>query len=157
MGKRQMSRYVGFYWERCGDEVMFDDGAVSATGHWHQFVLFAQHCRIRPHLRGFDFGSSETEPVHYLILDREERKLFVASVDVARAFLLAQHPELVNACSEPMVVQDLEELMRTIATGWREIEVSQQQIAEAMRRDQELYTVMSEWLSQAVPGHTVEG
>jgi hypothetical protein len=159
MGNLPMMRYVAFYWERCGDEVIFDDGATSATGNWHQFLLYVQHRRIRPHLRTYDFGSSEDEPVHYLILDRDERKLFVAPTDLAGAFLQAQQMAYWQQQPQkeepgPMVVNGLEDLMNLVkrSAGWHPIEISQEQVAVAMQRDRALYVSLYEWLEQQETG-----
>ena len=155
MGSLPMMRYVAFYWERCGDEVIFDDGATSATGNWHQFLLYVQHGRIGPHLRTYDFGSSEDEPVHYLILDREERKLFVAEVPLAGAFLQAQQTAHWQRCPQaeeagPVFVNDVADLMNLVkrSAGGPPIEISQEQVAAAMQRDQELYASLFEWLDK---------
>src|SRR5712692_1084604 len=48
MGTLPLMRFVGWYWERCGDEVVFDDGATSATGNWQPFLLYTGHQRIAP-------------------------------------------------------------------------------------------------------------
>ncbi len=163
LGKLPMMRFVGFYWQQCGDEVMVDDGATSATGDWGSYLLYTQHHRIAPYLCSYDFGSSEEEPVHYLVLDQEERKLYAAPVRIAGAFLIAQHIEqalkphpgqALSTQFEPPVVESLEELLQQISngTGWQEVAVDQQQVMAAMRQAQDLYQAMALWLEQPPEG-----
>src|SRR5712692_4150681 len=81
------ARFVGLYWERSGDEVMYDDGRSSGTGEYTGFQAFVDHPSVAVHLRHCDFGSSETRPRHYLLLDRAEHCLYALPVRVAQHVL----------------------------------------------------------------------
>src|SRR5260370_17366332 len=69
------ARWVGFYWEQSGDEAMYDDGRAGGTGEYIGYRAFADHPKVAVYLRQFDFGSSETRPSHYLLLDRPQPPL----------------------------------------------------------------------------------
>ena len=115
------ARYVAFYWQPTGDEVMYDDGHASGDGDWWAWIEFENHRAIAPHLwlpcprcegRGttntlendpcdacdgsgllhLNLGSSDFEADHWLILDRQERKFYVAPIVTARRFLQEQWP-----------------------------------------------------------------
>jgi len=157
MGKLPMMRFVAFYWGG-GDEVMFDDGATSATGDWGPYLHYVCHYRVAPLLQAYDFGSSEDEPRHYLLLDREARQLYAASVELARVFLHEQQKKLWSHSSAsqelsaqgipPLIVHSAEELMNLLrsSTGWQEVQVDQQEVHKAMQRAQALYTSLALWL-----------
>jgi hypothetical protein len=101
------ARWVGFYWERSGDEANFDDGRASGTGEYVGYQAFVDHPRVAVHLRHFDFGSSEALPCHYLLLDRVEYQLYALPVQLAQQFLHNQWREQGRA-SETGAVQQVE-------------------------------------------------
>lgn len=86
------ARFVAFYWGG-GDESYFDDGRLSATADWQPYLLFVQHRAVWHGLVGYDFGSSDAPARHYLVLDREQRRLFAAPANDAGRFLLGQWPQ----------------------------------------------------------------
>lgn len=92
LGYPGRARFVGFYWEQVGDEVMFDDGQSAGTAEWYPFRRLIEHPRVAPLIFECDFGSSDSEPRHWLVIDRQVRQAHVAAVANARAFLTAQHP-----------------------------------------------------------------
>jgi hypothetical protein len=61
------ARWVAFYWEPCGDESEYNDGLRSGTGNPWGFLAFVQHPRVSPWLIGYDLGSSDSEPQHWLL------------------------------------------------------------------------------------------
>jgi hypothetical protein len=87
------ARWVGFYWEMSGDEANYDDGRASGTGEYTGYLAFVDHPKVAVHLRHFDFGSSETLPRDYLILDRAEHRLYALPVQLAQEFLQLQWRE----------------------------------------------------------------
>ena len=115
------ARYVAFYWQPAGDEVMYDDGQVSADGDWWAWIDFVNHPAVYHHLLWpcpqchgvgttnqlenetctvcdgagrlpLNLGNSDEEATHWLILDRQERKFYVAPIATARRFLQEQWP-----------------------------------------------------------------
>ncbi len=121
LGYEGDARYVAFYWQPVGDELMCDDGQVAADGNWWAWIDFVNHPAVYHHLllpcprcRGvgttnqlenepctvcdgagrlpLNLGNSDEEATHWLILDRQERKLYVAPVATGRRFLQEQWP-----------------------------------------------------------------
>jgi hypothetical protein len=86
------ARFVSFQWTPYGDETDYSDGRVRPTGNWQAFLAYIRHPAVSPHLGDYDFGSSETEARHALILDQVKPALFVAPVREAEKFLSEQWP-----------------------------------------------------------------
>ena len=84
------ARWAAFWWEPCGDEARWSDGRVTAGADWYAWRTFVEHPPIQASLAAYELGSSETPATHTLLLDRDERRLFVAPIAVAAAFLAAQ-------------------------------------------------------------------
>lgn len=90
IGYEGEARYCAFYWLPGCDEVVYDDGSSSGTGRWQAYLSFINHRRVQPHLMGhiclscsgktcqscrkgfviFNFGDSNSEAEHWLLLDR---------------------------------------------------------------------------------------
>src|SRR5947208_12955448 len=79
------ARWVGFWWESCGDEARWRDGRVAADADWYAYRTFVEHPPIQAALAAYELGSSETPPSHTLLLDRDTRRLFVAPTAMAAA------------------------------------------------------------------------
>lgn len=92
LGYTGAARFVGFHWSPCGDDLVWDDGRDSGSGHGWAFLTLKRHRAVAPLLSAADFGTSETVGTDYLVLDRATNRVSVASADTARAFLSAQHP-----------------------------------------------------------------
>jgi hypothetical protein len=80
------ARFVSFHWTPAGDETYYSDGCISATGNWQTYLAFIRHPAVNPHLKGYDFGSSDSEAEHSLLLDRLYLALYVAPVRDAENF-----------------------------------------------------------------------
>jgi hypothetical protein len=145
MGYDGEARLVAFYWGG-GDEAYYADGYRSACGEWDAFLLFIEHPAVAPALQGYDFGSSEDEARHWLILDREQRHLSVAPVATAQRLLKVQwkRPE-----PEPVLVVDEEAWARLVAEiEARAAQITPQQIMAAMQAHQQLLHELRAWLDR---------
>jgi hypothetical protein len=139
------ARFVSFQWTPYGDETDYSDGRVSATGNWQAFLAYIQHPAISPHLKDYDFGSSESEAKHALILDRENTAVYVAPVKEAEKFLTKQWPE------EPPVHMSNEEYAELISKALKNIKQRKTNMAEIDRRIQQQYALVEElqlWLDK---------
>ena len=98
-GYRGCSRWLAVWWEPAGDEAAFDDGQLRTDGEW-QFYLDLVESRLEsapatlladdPRGR-WALGSSDEPATHCLMLDLQERRIFVAPLADARLFLRRQH------------------------------------------------------------------
>lgn len=120
MGYFGQARYVGFYWEPAGDELMVDDGRTSFTGEWGPFRVLMNHPATFPIFAPYDFGSSDGYGPDMLVLDRETREASVLKVAEARRLLRDQHPA---PSAQDMVLQvDAEEMGRLIHEGLKQMQ-----------------------------------
>jgi hypothetical protein len=133
LGYAGAHRYVAFYWTPSGDELIYDDGVVSADGDWSGWLTFQHHPLIQPHLRALDLGSSETEAVDWLLLDRRKRELLAGRASRVRQFLEVETRPLAQAskrgepretsqssespASVPLDVTKLTEILRSLKTA----------------------------------------
>lgn len=96
-GAMMAARYIAFYWSPMGDEIMFTVGNTggTATG-WMAWLAYTRHKAVAPILAAalppFAFGSSEEEATHWLVLDREQRKVAALPKVEAESFLQRQWP-----------------------------------------------------------------
>jgi len=107
LGYAGTSRWVAFHWTPCGDELRYEDSTVSADGSWHAWLTFVHHPRIAPALASYHFGNSEEEALHWLLLDRETRTLFVGAVVDAQQFIR-------QAAPQPLTLETVTALLTTI-------------------------------------------
>jgi hypothetical protein len=146
IGYTGKARFVSFHWTPYGDETDYSDGRVSATGNWQAFLAFIQHPALSPHLKDYDFGSSDSEAKHALILDREKLALFVAPVREAEKFLREQWPK------EPPVTMSQEEYTALVMKALKNVKPpTDVSIAEIQRRIERQYALVDElqqWLDK---------
>src|SRR6266700_5653970 len=151
------ARWVGFYWERSGDEANYDDGSASGTGDYTGYQAFVDHPKVAVHLRHFDFGSSETRPRHYLLLDRTEYRLYALPVRLAQQFLHLQwqdqgrHSETRPGTGIPLQVASVEDLEAALNLDtWQEVTPPADfnaQVMAAMQRQGQLVHELVAWLN----------
>ncbi len=143
--------WVGFYWEPAGDEVVYDDARQSGTGEWHAWVIFTRCPKVAPALAGLELGNSDEAARHWLVLSRSRRELHAAEVAEARRFLRDQWPREESVVLTEEQVQAVMDHIRE-AMDARPMP-TQQEIREAMARQNEIERQLAEWLGRAeVPG-----
>jgi hypothetical protein len=87
-------RFVALYWEPCGDEAAFADGASSAVGmsdNW-LFLGFLHQADVWRWLdeNDLNLGSSDEPATHWLIADALTGDLYAAPSRVASAVVRCQ-------------------------------------------------------------------
>src|SRR5262245_12456230 len=87
LGYHGPSRWVAYYWTPAGDELVYDDGTVSADGSWFAWLTFLHHPRIAPAQQSYHLGSSDTDATHWLLLDRDARALSIGTAAAVKHFL----------------------------------------------------------------------
>jgi hypothetical protein len=146
IGYTGAARFVSFHWTPAGDETDYSDGRVSATGNWQAFLAFIHHPAIMPHLEHYDFGSSDSEAKHALILDQEQQALFVAPVREAEKFLSEQWP------NGPPVTMSREEYTALVMKALKNIkppsDVSINEIQRRIERQNALVEALQQWLDK---------
>lgn len=118
------ARFLGVYLD-CG-KAQYSDGRLSAMAWWNGFAGFASHPSARSVLRAIPIsdGDDGLAP-SWLILDRRQRRLYVAPREQARRFLDKQWPQ---GQGEVAVFwyESLEELMQLAEEAMRQHEAEQQ-------------------------------
>ena len=92
IGYSGFARFVSFYWERASDQAFYHDGHQGGTGEWYGYLTYVQHELVSPDLALYELGSHVAEATSVLILDRQERRVYVAPRGEATAFLARQWP-----------------------------------------------------------------
>ena len=150
IGYNGEARFVSFRWTPGGDEADYDDGQRGGTGNWQGFLAYTHHPIISPLISDYDLGSSEAQAKHTLILDRNERKLYVATVKETDAFLAQQWPK-----TEPIhMTQEEWEAMKTkiIATMKRKQQtIDMDDIHRRIEEQYALVEALQNWLNKFLP------
>ncbi len=146
--------WVSFCWQPAGDEVEYDDGRLAGTGEGRAYLLYTCYRAVAPHLAPYELGSSATPAQHRLVLDRHERKLYVATAREARAHLRAQWPPLeVRPASswtpEQWAAVD-EARLRMVGLGARTQEELRPEIAARMAAQARVEADLAAWLDGQV-------
>ena len=101
-GYRQGRRFVGLYWEPCGDEACYDDGVSYACGmsdNWLYLDFIRQpHVRCWLDENGIHLGNSDEASQHWFVADAMTGELFAAVVREAHAVVRAQ--KLPESCQQ---------------------------------------------------------
>jgi hypothetical protein len=93
-GYRRGRRFVGLFWEPCGDEACYDDGESYACGLCDNW-LYLDLVR-RPEVRrwlddnGVNLGNSDEAATHWLVVDAGTGEAHAAPCREARAVLISQ-------------------------------------------------------------------
>lgn len=162
LGYQGQCRYVAFWWTPYGDELCFYDGSTFAAGvNWHAWLAFVRHPLVRACLAvaateegvdDYEFGSSDTEAVHALVVDRWQQTLDVTGVKDAELFLRTQ-PSPAAAVQQAYDLSDEEMLAHLVeAFEAQQNRPAEELIREAqakLEQDQQLEQAMVSWLDQA--------
>lgn len=80
-------RYLAAWWEPWGDEAIWSDGRLTATGYGWGFLAYIQHPAVAPALAPYDLGSIENEGGHRLLFDLVERRAYIGEARAVEHFL----------------------------------------------------------------------
>jgi hypothetical protein len=89
LGYEGTARYVGWYWEPCGDELTWYDGRIGLCGAENWYAWVRTVAPLLPHL-GYDCGSPETEAKVWLVCHGQTGAAYGVPPYEARVFLQAQ-------------------------------------------------------------------
>jgi hypothetical protein len=87
-------RFVGLYWEPCGDEAAYDDGINSAIGmadNW-LYLDFIRQPEVRRWLdeNGVHLGNSDEQARYWLVVDSQTNEVYAAPTGEACRILRTQ-------------------------------------------------------------------
>jgi hypothetical protein len=139
LGYAGTARWVAFYWLPGGDELMYDDGLLSADGQWHAWLLFKYHPRIAPSLAPYALGNSEEEARHWLLLDRDTRTVYVGNARAVQQFLRQVTPPV-------FTTEAVEALLAALDSPPLSLEELSARVAQALHRQHQLEQALQAWL-----------
>jgi len=149
IGYNGEARFVSFHWTPGGDEADYDDGQRAGTGEWEGYLMFVGHPTVYPHLTQYNLGDSDSEAQHALILDRQERALYVASIKDAETFLAQQWPSAKPAMTQQeyfalLLNEDLKNMPQLDGIDMKEINclIAEQDV---------LVEALQNWLNKFLP------
>ncbi len=127
-GYRGAARWLAVWWTPAGDEALFDDGQGQATAQWVVYLDLVENRIATPleHLfinepRGRHvLGSSDEEATHCLLLDLEQRAVYVAPITDALNFLESQYPASQQIPQEHIHI-DMDDLLEAIRSMARRV------------------------------------
>jgi hypothetical protein len=131
LGYTGTARWVAFFWLPGGDELMYDDGLLSADGQWHAWLLFTYHPRVAPSLAPYTLGTSEEEAQHWLLLDRDTRTCYVGKAPTVKQFLRQVTPPVFTA-------EAVEALLAALDSPPLSPEELSARVAQALHRQHQL-------------------
>ena len=111
LGYQGGRRWVALYWEPCGDEARVNDFHIDTECFWWSFAQFTRHPKIRPWLRGYNLGDSDTEAVHWLLCDFQERTACIGTKEEVRAELMLKYGIPQNPPVSAPVVMTAEDML----------------------------------------------
>lgn len=95
LGYHYGRRFVGFWWDNENNELSFYDGnALSHEGSSRSWLKYVGHEKVKHAFSSFRFGTINSKATHWLILDRETRRLYASLIKDAEIFLDAQQYEV---------------------------------------------------------------
>jgi hypothetical protein len=124
--------YVAFYWEPVGDELCYDDGRIAGTGSWHPFLQYRSHKHVAPALKVWNLGYSDEEAEHWLVMESQRGKAWIAEIADARVFLREQHPAL-----PALRMVDIARIREEIRVAVSQRTITAKQMREVQQRQQE--------------------
>ena len=138
------ARWVAFYLAL--DKVMYNDGASSGTSDIGLCLAFKRHPMVAPHLAGADLGSADTGASEWLVVDRQDQMLYLATQAKARWHLVAQWPRL----HRPPLEYTHEELCRLLDNLKEAVSPPDwpAKLAESLRESRANERLLMHWLDQ---------
>lgn len=90
IGFSSEARHIGLFWQPAGDEFRCGDGRTEVDGSYSAWLQYCRHPRIYPHLAPYHFGSSDSEAIHWLIIDTATLSAFCGERKIAEEVLQDQ-------------------------------------------------------------------
>lgn len=155
LGYRGASRFVAFWWD-ADDKLAFSDGVRSQTGglRWFVWKIYLGHLAVLPHVMGFNFGASDAEAEHRLVVDRRDGRLHAGAAAAVAAFLRSTQSASEPSTSRPAAEEAIDVAL-LVRNKIEEVRVSQEdrdRIAARVQRDQALehqvYQELQAWLDR---------
>jgi hypothetical protein len=101
---------------------------------------------LSPYLKGYDLGSSDGEAKQSLILDQQERALYIAPVKAAEKFLGEQWPK------QPPIRMSQEEMTALVMKALKRVkppkDIDVDEVYRRIRQQNAIVDELQEWLNR---------
>jgi hypothetical protein len=139
------ARCLAMRWTPYGDELIYTDGELTATGWWQAWTTLCQHELGRAVLGPYRLGSSDGEAEHWLLADRRSHTLDVGlALDVRQ--LLATQPSGLNAAAHILGAERTGELIEQHVRNPPSPDIDE--IRAEMERRGALVSELERWLDE---------
>lgn len=147
MGYSCNRKWVAFFWSPYGDELEYDDGHSAGTIDWPGWLAFVRHRLVWPLIKAYDFGSSESEATHWLLLDRQARQFYVGDKTSVSNFLQSFVRQFRSESMEVSADQ-LENLAQLLRDGLQEqrVQIKAEDIQKRVDEKGRRIEAMVHWL-----------
>ena len=145
LGYRGGARWVASYIR--GHEVRFFDGANQGGSPSGLLVAYRHHRTVTPHLTGAHLGSAEEEASEWLVVDTQEKLLYLARAEDARRHLERQWPHAEEPLPSEYTSAELQRLLDNLEEPVAPLDLEAER-AEAIRERQANYRLMLAWLNK---------
>ena len=139
-------RFLALWWEPCGDELMVSDGFMTFTGNWSGYLAYVHHKKIYPYLKAYNLGSSDESAEYHLVVDLQERKVYVARSTEAE-MILAEQWTMAQAELAFVSVECLDDLCPEILEQMQSLP-SMDEIMHQMDVDDRAVRTLTQWLNK---------
>ena len=139
-------KYLGMWWEPCGDEAIISDGKITFTGNWAGYLAYVNNPRVKPLLENVNLGWSDEAAEYALLFDFESNSALVMDLSAARKLLQDQWErgtEVISPVS--MSVEEMEEFVRKLTESYKEVSV--EEVRLQMIDDQKKVEKLTTWLN----------
>ncbi len=140
------ARYLSLWWEPAGDEAMVSDGFVTFTGHWAGYLAFIHHKSIYHYLAIYNLGSSDDPAEYHLVIDLQERKIYIAKASDAETIVAGQWEVIPNLAGQVLLSsEDYEDLLKSF-TEQMQFVPSMEEVRQRMEKDHQSVQTLLVWL-----------
>ena len=104
-------RYLGAWWEHCGDDLCLCDGRRTSCGmgQWYAWKIYMEHPAIIPFVGSYCFGALNVAATHALVIDQVKNRITVGIQKNVLQFLKDNAPPL-----DPQEQQTLEKFIASV-------------------------------------------
>ena len=148
LGYSGPERYVAWWWDPAGQEACYADRTRTAMGAARNaaWLTFIQHPVVRPHLTGWQLGTTGDAPRHALVIDREKEAVYAGEKEAVLAWLTETPTPSADPTPLTVTREDLDRLMEEAHHAMQQ--ATPGLVMEALRKDQQVLETLKDWLDQ---------
>lgn len=145
------ARWVSIYWTPMGDEAEADDGRFAGTVDPWAYLTLVEHQRNKPLTSRYDFGSSDFEAVHWLLIDLDTGDVYAGLAEEVQNFVYHQWDHG-NEPADPisLTASQWNDLAESVIAAFNEIgSASHEVLAERMEEQRQAMGELKKAMDEA--------